>query len=335
MLERKLTNAKSRLKKLEARQEKLRDKLHRATRMVPAASILPGLLARRRWGLPPLSSCQEAIKRERDFANRCSAYREEPTIVPNDQVLKCDNLSIWLPDNFGSEGVKIPWETVQQVRMLVIGGTMLDIGANVGQTSLPRALLGDFKAIYAAEPAPENYRCLRKSIIANGLSGVVLPDRIAIGDQEGMLRLGERTTRSFTAAIGAEEVEGTFTVPCLKLDDWLEKIGVDADEVSFVKTDTNGFELQVLRGAAFLLSKCRSVWQVEVMPTNMCRIGVSVGLLGEELQLRFTHFIDMSARAPGAIVRPISEFADAMQYLQAINLSANGKQQTDVLCFNT
>jgi hypothetical protein len=34
------------------------------------------------------------------------------------------------------------------------------------------------------------------------------------------------------------------------------------------------------------------------------------------------------------IVRPIGEFAEAMDYLEMIDISAGGKQQTDILCFN-
>ena len=326
--------ARARLRQARVRQEKLRNKLHRTNRSVPpVADVLPALLARRRSGLPPMSSRDEAIERERDFANRSSAYRENTKIRPDDVLVTSDNIALWLPAECRNEKIKMPWSVIQQVRMLVVGGTMLDIGANVGQTSLPRALLGDFAAIYAAEPSPENYARLRASIIANGLSGVVLPDRIAIGSKDGTLRLGESFYRSFTAAIAADD-EKTFTVPCLTLDHWLETIGVEADEVSFVKTDTNGFELEVLRGAAHLISKRLAVWQIEVAPSYMRRIDVSMDMLGDELQTGFTHFIDMSARAPGQIVRPIGEFAEAMGYLDMIDISAGGKQQTDILCFN-
>jgi FkbM family methyltransferase len=210
------------------RQEKLLNKLHRSNRTA-VAGVLPGLLARRRSGLPPLSSRDEAIERERDFANRSPAYRESTKIRPDDVLVTSDNIAVWLP---------------------------------------------------------------------------------------------------------ATEDEETFTVPCLTLDHWLEKIGVDADEVSFVKTDTNGFELEVLRGAAHPVSKRLAVWQIEVAPSYMRRIDVSMDMLGDELRAGFTHFIDMSPRAPGKIVRPIGEFAEAMDYLEMIDISAGGKQQTDILCFN-
>ena len=118
---------------------------------------------------------------------------------------------------------------------------MLDIGANIGLTSIPSVLLGDFQFVYAAEPDPANYECLVHNAVENNLHGRVFPDQAAIGNRDG------ETVLMRPKVIGGHRVlpEGhrsknreLVTVPCYTLDSWVQRFAIDLNEVAFVKIDT-------------------------------------------------------------------------------------------------
>ena len=70
-----------------------------------------------------------------------------------------------------------------------MGGIMLDLGANIGRTSIPRVIIGDVTAAYCAEPDPLNFECMARAVIDDGLRGPAMPDQTAIGDRNGTVRL--------------------------------------------------------------------------------------------------------------------------------------------------
>lgn len=293
----------------------LRERLTRAQRQVPVAEILPDILARRRALFPPLS----------DVASPA-------TLGESDVLVSIDHVVFSVPADWARK-VKVPWELIQKVRAVTVGGIMLDIGANIGQTCVPRILLGDFQVIHAAEPEPTNYARLETAIQANGVSGFVVPERVAIGSRDGALRLRVGHYRSHATV--ADGDPDSVEVPSLTLDSWIARLGIDPDAISFVKTDTNGGELDVLRGAAGLLSRRRAIWQVEVAPSLMARLNTTLGMLTDELRRHFTHFIDINHKAPGDIVRPIDDLTEALAYLDTMETSRGGKSpQTDLLCLN-
>jgi len=193
---------------------------------------------------------------------------------------------------------------------------MIDIGANVGTTSIPRALLGDFTCVYAIEPDPANYACLVWNIVSNGVRGLVLPDRTAIGDTNGEMTLRSMksgTHHLVTRATDVSERE-RVTVPCLTLDAWVERMGIDLADVAFVKSDTQGWDARVLAGASRVLTQKHIAWQIEVSPKMLERSGRSMDEVYGLLERHFTHFIDLRAES-GAHVRPTSELQEGLAYV--------------------
>jgi FkbM family methyltransferase len=59
------------------------------------------------------------------------------------------------------------------------GGTYLDIGANIGLTTIPIAQLPDVQCI-AFEPAPENFRNVQANVRANCDPGKVCTTRALV-----------------------------------------------------------------------------------------------------------------------------------------------------------
>ena len=191
----------------------------------------------------------------------------------------------------------LPLEDIARVRDVASGAVMLDIGANIGTTAIPRALLGDFECVYAAEPNQGNYRCLVSNVIANHLAGRVLPDRVAISSSNGVarLRLTKGIGNHHLLADNAPQRDAE-EVACLTLDAWLTRLRVAPGAVRFVKVDTQGWDVHVLKGASALL-QCRDVvWQIEVSASMMKEAGSAVAELVALVQAHFTHVRQLGSR---------------------------------------
>jgi FkbM family methyltransferase len=295
-------------------------------------------MARHRATLP------EARARERTFAAASESYRAA-LAEPRDRGerprrIDVDGLLWSVPQPAADDAASLeryaarqdfPYRAILQTRELGIGGIMLDIGANNGRMAVPRAVLGDASAVYCAEPEPRNYECLVRNVVDNGLTGLVMPDRVAIGAGNGTARLvrakspgGHRITE-----VAAAEKRETIEVPTLTLDTWCERMGVDPQQVTFVKIDAQGSEVPVLRGAAGLLAQRQVSWQVEVDLATLAQRGFSLDDLLAIFRRHFTHWIDMNPRARGGRVRPVSALADGLSYLKP-----REQPRTDVLVFN-
>ena len=72
------------------------------------------------------------------------------------------------------------FEIEQSRRVGARGDTMIDIGANIGTTSIPRVKMRHFRRAYVAEPEQLDYTCLVHNVVANSAQGLVLPDNCAI-----------------------------------------------------------------------------------------------------------------------------------------------------------
>jgi FkbM family methyltransferase len=223
-----------------------------------------------------------------------------------------------------------PLRAILQTRELSIGGVMLDLGANIGRTSIPRVLLGDVRAVYAAEPEPSNYACLVQNVIEHGLRGFVLPDQVAVGDRRGEVTLRQSRYMGGHRVLhtAPRKAVPTVAVPLTTVDDWMARLGIDAGAVSFVKVDTQGSEVTVLRGAGALLALRRSAWQIEVDPGLLTGAGYDVPTLLQLLQAHFTHAIDLGTAGRGPRVRPVGALAEALGYL------GDRATKTDVLVYN-
>lgn len=205
----------------------------------------------------------------------------------------------------------LPLDDIAAVRPFARGEAMLDIGANVGTTSIPRAVLGDFDRIYAAEPEPDNYRCLVANVRANGVAGRVCPDRVAVSNRPGAMSLRRATGMGGHHLLDEPGEHDTVSVEVVTLDAWLARLGVPFDDIRFVKVDTQGWDVRVLEGAQALLAHRRAVWQIEVSVPMMKRAGSRPEDLVAQVGAHFTHVreLDKAATAPWV---PSAQFADVL-----------------------
>lgn len=141
------------------------------------------------------------------------------------------------------------------------GDVILDVGANEGQTVGDLRTLVPAPRIFALEPVRSTFEVLRER--TEGMS-TVEPVRLALGAEPGTatMHLNEYSEWNSLSPDWTPHT-GTETVPVSTIDLFLEEREVEF--VHFLKVDTEGHDLEVLRGAVETLTASRvAIVQVEV-----------------------------------------------------------------------
>ena len=137
------------------------------------------------------------------------------------------------------------------------GSTAIDIGANVGIFTVPLALaVGSEGRVVAVEPSPENVEQLEHNIRLNELGNVdVHAIALAAAPGEVLLQLGaDPAFHSTTTVVRSRDAATSTLVRADTLDRLWREAG--SPDVSFMKIDTEGAELEVLDGGRELLAAC-------------------------------------------------------------------------------
>lgn len=160
-------------------------------------------------------------------------------------------------------------------------GQVLDIGANIGTTTIELlSRLPDLTAV-AFEPEPDNFALLSQNVIANGLQNRVELHQIALSDRDGQVDLeiaytnrGDHRVRAGPPQPGlfGELARATCTVQARRLDGLIESGDVAIDSSTFVCMDVQGHEAHVLAGAGRLLDACVPI-SFEFWPYGLRRSG--------------------------------------------------------------
>jgi FkbM family methyltransferase len=138
------------------------------------------------------------------------------------------------------------------------GTTAVDVGANVGIFTVPLALaVGPHGTVIAVEPSPENVAQLEHNVRLNNLTNVdVHPIALAAEPGELTLQLGaDPAFHSTSTVVRSRDAAAATLVRAETLDAVWRDAG--SPDVSFLKIDTEGGELEVLNGALELLETCR------------------------------------------------------------------------------
>lgn len=138
----------------------------------------------------------------------------------------------------------------------------LDIGANVGTTTVPLAQASHH--VLAIEPVPAAMAMLEHNVFSNGLDDLVTLVPVAIHREAGMKEMALRTGLGLTEIVpGTGDVatdlttRGLIRVRAVGLDDLVAEHGVDAADVSAVWCDVQGCEGDVIVTG-------RALWQAGV-----------------------------------------------------------------------
>ena len=136
-------------------------------------------------------------------------------------------------------------------RMLDIvgpGSVVVDIGAHLGQFSLPAAAAGC--RVLAVEASPLNAALLRASAVENGFTGLRVL-QAATSDQPGTVSFQPDGPYGHLAL--DDDDRPVVRVQAVTMDEVLQETGLGP--VAFVKIDVEGWELPTLSGMAGLLAR--------------------------------------------------------------------------------
>lgn len=203
-------------------------------------------------------------------------------LVRTDDVL---GLAVWVSRHYEQDVMELALH-LAEARLgsagRLSGRTFLDVGANLGTSSVPALKAFGAARGLAFEPVAANYELLRCNLVLNGLDHLVETFQVAVSDHDGteMLELaadnsGDHRVRrrpSQGEDRFGEGARSTIEVPAARLDHFLEAGLLDPSQVGLVWVDVQGHEGQVLAGARSLMGRPEPLpFVVEFWPYGLRR----------------------------------------------------------------
>jgi FkbM family methyltransferase len=184
----------------------------------------------------------------------------------------------------------------------------VDVGANVGTTSISAIRSGMFDTAIAIEPDPSNCAFLRQSIVASRLEGRIVPINVALSDgvRDATLERSPVNHGDYRIRVNKDSGSGsamdeaswdTVSVSCTTFDDLVDRGVIKLSDVGMVWMDTQGHEGHVLRGARSLLASEIPV-VIEFWPYGLERAGTLASLV-ELIASHYPWIADLGVRDGG------------------------------------
>jgi FkbM family methyltransferase len=136
----------------------------------------------------------------------------------------------------------------------------LDVGAHVGLWS--RILAKEFEEVIAFEPVKELSDCFARNL--KDVENVDLC-KFALGSYYGKWEMVYTPINSGNSHVAPNSTEGTTDI--VQMDQFC------ATNIDFIKIDTEGYELEVLKGARKTIDRCRPVILIEQKVGNAVKFG--------------------------------------------------------------
>ncbi len=187
-----------------------------------------------------------------------------------------------LSDLIAFTGTHEPYLSSRVIELGRKGGTMIDIGANLGYFSLLWASCNPGNQSIAFEAAPRNVEILRNNVAQNRMTGRVRIVPSAAATQSGKLffDLGPEDQRGW-GGISLEVGERQIEVEAVRVD---ESVDLDVP-VSLLKVDVEGADAWALMGCERLLKDglVGEIWFEQNKP-RMRRLGIPENAAQEYLE---------------------------------------------------
>lgn len=203
----------------------------------------------------------------------------------------------------GRGDIKLLARTLRAVSALYGGEaiedkTFVDVGANIGTTTVSALLFHPLGRAVALEPEPENFVTLRLNLLLNGLDERVTAIPAAASSSVGTVALTvDRTASGLHSVVPDELLSGTVrkgtetAVPSITLDSLVRRGVVGVDETALIWIDAEHHEGSILQGAA-KFGEAGVPVLLEWDPAGLAPRGEDAAV-EEVAREHYTHFIDM------------------------------------------
>lgn len=174
---------------------------------------------------------------------------------------------------------KVTWVCRQLIQK---GDTVLDIGANIGVTTVAMAsMVGANGRVHSFEPNPELQLMLKQVIEKNRFNNVTLHS-MALGPAESQMQLNVPRANAGMGSLvrhGSGD-DAVYTVPVRRLSDIVAQEKISS--IRLIKIDVEGFEADVFNGAQEVLR--------DIKPEAILfELNQEKGALGEQAVVRILH----------------------------------------------
>jgi len=164
-----------------------------------------------------------------------------------------DSLGLSINANYEENEIKLIKKIIRKDSIVI------DIGANIGYFTLIFAkLVGPNGRVYAFEPDPTNFSILKKNIQINGYKNVILTQKAASDKNELIKLFLCKFSNGMHRIYESELCDDSIDIESTTLDEFFSSINFD-QEISFIKIDTEGSEIKVLRGMEKTLIKNNNI----------------------------------------------------------------------------
>jgi FkbM family methyltransferase len=174
-----------------------------------------------------------------------------------------------------------PVETALLCKLLSAGETVIDIGAHIGYfTVLFSCLVGEQGSVISFEPEADNYSLLQANVSINGLDNVIIENQ-ALSNRSGVAPLYLSSDHKGDHRLAPTAARDVQKVTLIALDQYLAK---GLQQIHFIKSDTQGHELEVLQGMTQVIERNKD--------HLCCLLEFSPGLLAAANPEGISNFID-------------------------------------------
>lgn len=210
-------------------------------------------------GVPFVEVLRERLRRV--VTNQAKALGETyRTVDLPTRALMAVDISGWMSGLYFDGPLSFERQTTEFILAhLPLGGTFVDVGANVGYFSILSAgLVGSRGRVYAFEPNPKLRDDFMRSVAINSFEDRIQLTEIALSNEdlagvdffvslaEANTGLSSLTPDQGHLATGALSLTHKITVPARRFDSWINEIGLT--NIDILKIDVEGAEELVLAG---------------------------------------------------------------------------------------
>lgn len=202
----------------------------------------------------------------------------------------------------------------------VEGKTFIDVGANIGTTTIPAVLEHGFARAVAFEPEDDNFVTLRINALLNGLDEAVLAVPLAVSNAVGSSDLVVNRAQGGKHWIATDDEKRSLARPSDEIvtieTTSLDQVAADGDfdpkSTGLLWIDAQAHEGHILEGATRLTALGVPI-VLEWDPRALDAIG-NRNKIHEIAERDYTHFAgmraDRSGDGPKFSLRPVSELRD-------------------------